>query len=229
MKNLFLNNGIQLKDEEISKLTEFGNILLEFNGVMNLTTVTESGEMWIKHFLDSALGKDFFPASAKCCEIGSGGGFPSIPLKILRDDLSFTLIESTGKKCEYLKEAVKRLHLGRVNVICGRAEELSKTADLREQFDCVTARAVARLNTLCEYCMPFVRVGGLFIAYKGSDTEEIAEASNAIKTLGGRLKQVVKHTLPGGAGERNIIVIEKVSLTPAKYPRGNGKERKKPL
>ena len=115
------------------------------------------------------------------------------------------------------------------NVECARAEELSRKDGFRDSFDVVTARAVARMNTLCEYCMPFVKKGGVFVAYKGDADDEVKEAANAIKVLGGRIKEIKKYTLPGGAGVRNIIVIEKISETPSKYPRGNGKERKKPL
>ena len=229
MKNLFLQYGITLGEGEISKLNAFGDNLRAVNEVMNLTTVTEEREMWIKHFLDSILGAELFPVGAKCLEVGSGGGFPSVPLKIFRDDLSFTLVESTGKKCEYLKDACKKLELKGVEVVSARAEELSRDDKYRESYDAVTARAVARLNTLCEYCLPFVKVGGIFIAYKGDAKEELKEASNAIKILGGKIKAVKEYELPDGSGSRNIIVIEKVSSTPSKYPRGNGTERKKPL
>ena len=123
MKNLFESYNIPVDDGKISKLNAFGGILTEYNKVMNLTTVTGDEEMWIKHFLDSCLGQGYFYEGANCCEIGSGGGFPSIPLKIIRDDLKFTLVESTGKKCEYLKSVVKELNLSNVQVICARAEE----------------------------------------------------------------------------------------------------------
>ncbi len=229
MKNLFNSYGITVDDEKISKLQAFGEILREYSAVMSLTTITEGREMWIKHFLDSLLGINLFKKGASVCEIGSGGGFPSIPLKILRDDLSFTLVESTGKKCNYLNSVVKELKLSNVTVICSRAEDLAKNPLFREKFDHSTARAVARLNTLCEYCMPFVKKGGSFIAYKGSDVSEAQEASNAVKILGGKISSVNNFTLPDGAGERNIIVIDKISATPSKYPRGNGKERKDPL
>lgn len=221
--------NISLSSEEMSKLNTFGDYLCEYNQKINLTTVTQKEEMWIKHFLDSCLGAELIKQNASCCEIGSGGGFPSIPLKILRDDLSFTLIESTGKKCDYLKSACEHLGLDKMTVVCARAEELSRTPEHRDMYDVAVARAVARLNTLCEYCMPFVKVGGLFIAYKAEADEELKEAENAVKTLGGRIREVKKVTLPDGVGVRNIIVIEKLKSTPAAYPRGNGKERKKPL
>jgi 16S rRNA (guanine527-N7)-methyltransferase len=225
------------------KLTEYQNLinqhrdefetyfeeLVSYNDKVNLTAITEKNEVFTKHFLDSILGEQFFPQGASVCEVGSGGGFPSVPLKIVRDDLKMTLVESTGKKCEYLKNVGRLMEFKSFNVECARAEELSRKDGFRDSFDVVTARAVARMNTLCEYCMPFVKKDGVFVAYKGDADDEVKEAANAIKVLGGRIKEIKKYTLPDGAGVRNIIVIEKISETPSKYPRGNGKERKKPL
>ena len=150
-------------------------------------------------------------------------------MKIIRDDLSFTLIESTGKKCEYLKTVVDKLGLKGVQVLNIRAEDGGKDHNLRESFDVATARAVARLNTLCEYCLPYVKVGGIFIAYKGDSDEEIKESRNAVKILGGEIEKVEKYDLPEDFGKRAVIVIKKVKPTPGKYPRGRGLERKKPL
>ena len=229
MKNLFLENNVEVSSLQIEKFEKYREILLFYNDKFNITTITEKNEVYVKHFLDSVLCKDLFVDKSKVIEIGSGGGFPSIPLKIMRDDLNFTLVESTGKKCLFLKEVVKELELKNVEVLNGRAEDFGKDKKYREKFDHVTARAVARLNTLCEYCIPFVKKGGLFIAYKGEAEEEVKEASNAIKVLGGKIKEVVTLDLPNGVGRRNIIIIEKISETPSKYPRGNGKERKKPL
>ncbi len=229
MKSLFKEFGIDISDEKLSKLKDFGEILKEYNKFMNLTTVTGDEEMWIKHFLDSVAGESFFNYGCKVCEVGSGGGFPSIPLKILREDLSFTLIESTGKKCDYLKAVVKELKLENIEVICARAEDVAKQKTYREGYGAVTARAVAAMNTLAEYCLPFVEVGGRFIAYKGDAAEELKNAQNAIKVLGGEIENVMNFELPNGYGKRNIIVVKKIKNTPQDYPRGNGKERKKPL
>lgn len=216
--------------EEFSeKFENFNKILTEFNQKYNLTAISDQKEVYIKHFFDSIQPQKYFPAGAKVVEIGSGGGFPSVPLKIVRDDLSFTLIESTGKKCEYLKHVVDKLGFDCVQVLNIRAEDGGRDKNLREKFDISTARAVARLNTLCEYCLPFVKIGGRFIAYKGDAEEEIEEAQNAIKTLGGEIEKVEKYDLPEGFGKRTVIVIKKVKSTPEKYPRGRGLERKKPL
>ena len=218
-----------LKGEYKEKFDVFRALLLEYNARYNLTTILEEKDMFYKHFLDSVAGEKFFPKHAKVIEIGSGAGFPSIPLKLLRDDLSFTLVESVGKKCEFLHAVVDNLGFSNVNIYSKRAEDLAKESIHREQYDIATARAVARMNTLSEYCLPFVRVGGAFVAYKSGDTTEIEEAKSAYKTLGAKLKTVEKYELPEGYGERTLAVVEKVQSTPNKYPRGQGKERKNPL
>lgn len=145
----------------------------------------------------------------------------------MNEDLDFTLLEATGKKCEFLKIVGKELNFNNFTVINKRAEDLAKIEGVRESFDCVVSRAVARLNTLAEYCIPFVKKGGLFLAYKGSNTEEIEEANKAIKILGGSIKSVENYSIFDQT--RNLVLIEKISLTEKKYPRGNGKERKNPL
>lgn len=147
---------------------------------------------------------------------------------IVREDLTFTLIESTGKKCEFLNVVIKELNLN-ATVLCERAETAAKKAEYREQYDVCCARAVARLNTLSEYCLPFVKKGGAFIAYKGNAEEEIEESSRAIALLGGKKAEKICYDLPEGYGERTLVVIGKISSTPEKYPRGQGKERSKPL
>ena len=206
----------------------FKNLLLEYNNKFNLTAITDENGIYIKHFTDSLAGESFFPRGAYVVEIGSGGGFPSVPLKIVRGDLKMVLVESTGKKCQYLKEVVDKLALNCVKVENLRAEEAARMTCYREKFDVAEARAVARLNTLAEYCMPFVKVGGRFIAYKGAAGEEIEEAKRAIAVLGGELEKVENYELPNGES-RSIIVIRKAAHTPEKYPRGQGKERKCPI
>ncbi len=224
----------RLYEEEIlgergALLEEFRALLLEYNQKYNLTAILEEKEVTYKHFLDSAAGVDLFEKGGKVAEIGSGAGFPSLVLKILRPDLSFDLFESVGKKCEFLKVVVERLGLKNVHIYNLRAEEGAKDARFREKYDFVTARAVARMNTLTEYCLPFVKVGGKFIAYKSGDTREIEEAKTAYQILGGRLREVIEYALPEGYGERVLAVVEKVKPTPLRYPRGQGKERKQPL
>ncbi len=220
-------NIISVEKREIFE--NFRNLLIEYNEKYNLTAITDEREIFYKHFLDSSAGADLFKKDAFVAEIGSGAGFPSIVLKILRPDLSFDLFESVGKKCEFLRVVVDKLALKGMNIYNLRAEDCGRDKNYREKYDYATARAVARMNTLCEYCMPFVKVGGQFIAYKGGNADEIAEAKTAYKILGGRCKQVIEYSLPNGFGERTLAVIEKTSPTPPKYPRGQGKERKQPL
>ena len=220
-------NEILTKNRE--RLEIFRNLLLEYNQKYNLTTILEEKDVYYKHFLDSAAGVDLFEKNAKVAEIGSGAGFPSMVLKILRDDLSFDLFESVGKKCEFLRAVVDKLQLKGVHIYNVRAEDAAKDKNFRERYDIVTARAVARMNTLSEYCLPFVKVGGKFIAYKSGDKTEIIEAETAYKTLGGKLEELHEYALPENYGERILAVVKKVKPTPLRYPRGQGKERKNPL
>ncbi len=219
----------EILGEKRERLEAFRALLLEYNGRYNLTAITEEKDVTYKHFLDSAAGMDLFSFGAKVAEVGSGAGFPSIVLKILRPDLQFDLFESVGKKCEFLKVAAERLHLDGVRVFNVRAEDAARDLRFREKYDYVTARAVARMNTLSEYCLPFVKVGGRFVAYKSGDVTEIEEAKTAYKTLGCQLRKIYEYGLPEGYGERVLAVVEKVKPTPSRYPRGQGKERKAPL
>jgi 16S rRNA (guanine527-N7)-methyltransferase len=226
MENLFVNCGIDINITQKEKFNRYFELLVYYNQKFNITAITEKEEVYKKHFIDSILGLDYIDCG-KVIDIGAGGGFPSLPLKIMNNSLNMTLLEATGKKCEFLKTVVKELELENVEVINGRAEDFAKDINFRENFDFAVARAVARLNTLSEYCLPFVKIGGKFVAYKGSDKEEIVEAENAIKILGGKLDKVINKKLFDA--ERNIIVINKIKSTEKKYPRGNGKERKNPL
>ena len=224
----------EIYEEEIlgkhaEEFARFRALLLEYNQKYNLTTILEEKDMYYKHFLDSAAGAELFKEGAFVAEIGSGAGFPSMVLKILRPDLRLDLFESVGKKCDFLQAVVDNFGFSDVHIYNLRAEDAAKEAKFREKYDCVTARAVARMNTLSEYCMPFVEVGGSFIAYKSGDVAEIEEAKNAYKTLGGKLEAIVPYELPEGYGERVLAVVKKIKTTPTRYPRGQGKERKQPL
>ncbi len=221
------NRQILLEYKE--KFELFRAMILEYNQRYNLTTILDEKDMNFKHFLDSITGAGLFKKGGKVAEIGSGAGFPSIPLKIVREDLSFDLFESVGKKCEFLQAVVDKFTFQGVNIYNIRAEDAAKDKNFRERYDHATARAVARMNTLSEYCMPFVKVGGSFIAYKSGDVTEIKEAESAYKTLGGACKKIIPYSLPEEYGERVLAVIEKSRPTPPRYPRGQGKERKDPL
>ena len=219
----------QILGEKREQFEAYRALILEYNQRYNLTTILEEKDMYYKHFLDSAAGADLFKKDGKVIEVGSGAGFPSMVLKILRGDMSFDLIESVGKKCEFLQVVVDKLDLKNVHIYNIRAEDAARDKKFREQYDHATARAVARMNTLSEYCLPFVKVGGSFIAYKSGEMEEIKEAESAYKVLGGKCGEVLPYSLPEGYGERLLAVVNKIKPTPPKYPRGQGKERKQPL
>ena len=219
----------EIKNGYREQFNKFANLLTEHNKICNLTSITDEKGVTYKHFYDSIFGEKLISFGASVVEIGSGGGFPSIPLKIVRDDLKFTLIEATSKKCRYLQEVVDSLSLKCVQVKNIRAEEGAHDKNLREKFDFAVARAVAQLNTLCEYCLPYIKVGGKFIAYKGDAAVEIESAENAIKLLGGEIEEIIEYSLPEDFGKRTLVVIKKIRSTPSSYPRGQGKERKQPL
>lgn len=226
MKKLFLNYGINLSETQIQSFENYFQILIEYNNKFNLTAITEKEQVIVKNFLDSVIFKDYVKGITHI-DIGSGGGFPAIPLKIVKPELKTTLLEATGKKCEFLNVLKENLNLKDVTVLNGRAEEFAVKQEFREQFDVCTARAVARLNILTEYCLPFVKVGGTFVAYKAQAEEEIKEAESAIKILGGKIKDIV--TIQIEDFTRTAIVIEKIKKTDIKFPRTNAQIRKKPL
>lgn len=226
MKEIFLENGIDITNEQYEKFEKYYQLLVFYNEKFNITAITEKREVFIKHFLDSVINLKKL-TSGKLIDVGSGGGFPVIPIKIINRDLQVVMLEATGKKCQFLNEVIKELNLTNAQVINNRAEILAKNELYREQFDYCTARAVARLNTLSEYCLPFVKVGGEFIAHKGDSKEEVLEAKKAFEILGAKLENLQEFELFGA--KRSIITIKKIKNTPLKYPRGNGKERKNPL
>ena len=230
-KKLFAGGGIEVTDEAYGRLSRYADMLVDWNGRMNLTAITDPEGIAEKHFFDSVYPfymQDILPLGASLIDVGTGAGFPSCPLKIFRDDIRLTLLDSLNKRIGFLKALSDELGLG-AECIHGRAEELGRTAGRRESYDAASARAVANLTALCEYCLPFVKVGGSFIALKGSDgTNELKAAANAIKTLGGEVSLCKEYSLPSGDG-RCLIVIGKVRRTPEKYPRNKGQMTKKPL
>ena len=222
-------DGFCPTDVQSGMLEEFFSDLKSYNEKVNLTAITEREEFFIKHIWDSLAGIKYFPENATVAEVGSGGGFPSMPLKICRPDLKFTLFESVGKKCAFLSAEAEKLGFEDVRVENLRAEDAGRDERWREKFGVCCARAVARLNTLLEYCAPLVKKGGIFIAYKGDAGEEIKEAERAAEILGMKMQCAEKYELPEEAGERTLVVYKKIKPTPPKYPRGQGKERKNPL
>ncbi len=222
--------GIEVNEEMLSRFEKLAFLLVEQNKTMNLTAITDPDGIAVKHFADSisALSAAEFAQGAKVLDVGTGAGFPSIPLLIARPDLEMTMIDSTAKKLKYVASAVESLGLT-AEVLHTRAEEAGQNKAYREKFDIVCSRAVAALNVLCEYCLPFVKVGGVFLAMKGAKAqEEIADAKAAIKTLGGKIVAEKSFTLSDG-GERTIVVIKKISQVPPKYPRVSAQIAKKPL
>lgn len=223
-------NGFHLKDEHIEKLSLYENLLLEWNSKINLTAITDSEGIAIKHFYDSLTPLMYvnIPKNAKVIDVGTGAGFPSIPMAILRPDLKFTLLDSLNKRLVFLDEVCKEIEID-AQLVHMRAEDAANSAEFREKFDVSISRAVAALPVLCEYCIPFVRKKGVFIAMKGSQADvELNESQNAIKVLGAEHKNTVKTTLPDGS-ERSIIVITKKNFTPQAYPRHGSKISKKHL
>ncbi len=226
IREIFDAAHIALTQEQEERFGIYRTFLLEYNEKVNLTAITDPQEVVRKHFLDSVLGEKFIPQGARVLDVGTGAGFPSVPLKILRPDLSFILLDSLQKRIVFLEELMKRLQLTDMTCIHARAEEGVKT--YREQVDVAVARAVAPLPTLLEYVLPYVKVGGRFVAYKADVAEEILAAKRALSVLGGKIGTQEEFLLPNGE-KRTVVVVEKISPTPVRYPRQQNKPRISPL
>ena len=226
--------GLILTTPMLESFRDFHRELADWNTRMNLTSITAWEDVQAEHFLDSlsvvlATGKEYLE-TAKLIDIGSGGGFPGVPLKIAFPESAATLVESTGKKAAFLSHLVEALGLEDVNVLGDRAETLGKNNELREAFDLVLCRAVAKLPTVLELTLPYCRIGGLVVVHKGSDAEqELAASRAALKKLGGTFKEIRRVDLSGLSDDRYLIVFEKVSDSPAEYPRRPGMPAKRPL
>lgn len=221
-----MNKQQKLIEENAVKFGIYFDALTEWNEKINLTAITGKEEVFVKHFEDSLYGEQYIARDSSLCDVGTGAGFPGVPLKIARNDIRLTLMDSLNKRITFLLGLTARLGVG-AECVHTRAEDAAR-GKYRESFDVVTARAVARLNTLAEYCLPLVKVGGVFLAYKTADADELKEGARALKILGGQVEKTDVFTLSNG-DSRSIIVIRKVSVTPAKYPRGKGKERSAPI
>ena len=222
--------NVELDDVKCEQFDEYAKLLVEKNKVMNLTGITEPDAIVTRHFADSL---SFFynldvKQNAKIIDVGSGAGFPGLALKIARPDLKVTLLDSTAKRVNFLSQVAQSLDLD-VECVHLRAEDGAKMPQYREQFDLATARAVSEMRVLCEYCLPFVKVGGLFVALKGKDiNEELSSAKNSIAVLGGEFLSKTDFRL-NDESERNIVLVKKISQTPPKYPRVSAQIAKKPL
>lgn len=232
MMGPILTEGLPQVGAEVScipQLEQFSQLLLAKNEVMNLTAITDPDQVATLHFLDSlAVWQGADLSGKEIIDVGTGAGFPGVPLKIAHPDIRLTLLDSLNKRVDFLREVCDTLSLTDVTCVHGRAEEFA--ADHREQYDAAVSRAVANLRLLAELCLPLVKVGGVFLAMKSTECEEeLAEAKNAIKLLGGKTEQVVDYTIPTTDVVHRLVVIRKLSPTPAKYPRRFAQIKKQPL
>ena len=219
-------------DEKTEQLRQYMEGVLSWNEKVNLTAITDRQAFVQKHYIDSLLCAEnlAFTASSSICDVGTGGGFPGVPLAVCYPDKEFVLMDSLQKRVKIVRELCDEIGLRNVTVIHGRAEELARKKEYRENFDLCVSRAVANMQVLSEYCLPFVRKGGFFISYKTEQVQnEIDQGKNAIKVLGGGNVQVEFFTLPGTDYQRSLVKIEKVAATPPKYPRKAGTPAKEPI
>lgn len=227
-------HNFELTDKQKEQFKLYFKFLIEVNEHVNLTRITEENEVYLKHFYDSItplfVFGDVFKEGATFCDVGAGAGFPSIPLKILVPSLKVTIVDSLAKRLTFLKELIAKLDLIDVELVHGRAEDVGQNKLYREKFDIVTARAVAKMSVLSEYCLPLVKKGGYFVALKGPKAEdELDEGKKALAVLGGKLIKDEELTLPETTEERTLVLVKKVKETPKKYPRQAGTPRRKPI
>lgn len=227
-------HNFELTDKQKQQFKLYFKMLIEVNEHVNLTRITEEDEVYLKHFYDSITPLFTFGAvfkdGATLCDVGAGAGFPSIPLKILKPGLKVTIVDSLQKRLNFLKDLISELGLTDVELVHGRAEDVGQNKLYRERFDIVTARAVARMSVLSEYCLPLVKKGGYFVALKGPKAEdELDDGKKALEVLGGKLIKDEELTLPASEEERTLVLVQKVKYTPKKYPRQAGTPRRKPI
>ena len=222
--------NIVFTEEQLQKFYQYMNLLIEWNEKINLTAIVEPKEIILKHFIDSLTIIKYIEPNKSVIDIGTGAGFPGIPVKIMREDLDITLLDSLNKRIHFLNEVIQKLELKNITAIHARIEEFAKNKQYREAFDVATSRAVANLTTLSEYMLPMVDLKGMVICMKGSEiNEEISKSKNSIKLLGGKIDKIEEFTLPKSDNRRNLILIKKERQTPGKYPRKPGIPSKEPL
>ena len=222
--------GVLLNDENLDKLYKYKNLVLEWNEKINLTAITEDSEFAVKHFIDSLTINKYIEPKKTIIDIGTGAGFPGIPLKILNKENKFVLFDSLNKRLKVLEDIIAKIGLTNIETLHGRAEETFRNKQHREKYDIAVSRAVAALNVLVELMLPAVKIGGICICMKGNNAEEeIKDAKKAIKELGGEIINVEKIILPELNLERNIVIIKKVKQTPNRYPRKPGTPQKEPI
>ncbi len=224
------NLNIEINNEQIENFYQYMNLLLEWNQKMNLTAITDYKEIILKHFIDSLTIENNIEKGSYLVDIGTGAGFPGIPLKIVRKDIKVVLVDSLNKRVQFLKEVIRKLGLNEIEAIHARAEEFGKNKKYRETFDISTSRAVANMSTLSEYMIPLVKVNGKCIYMKGKEIEkELEDAKNAIQILGGKIIERKEFKLIDDDINRNIIIVSKEKATPSKYPRKPGMPAKEPI
>lgn len=222
--------NLEIDKKKIDKFYLYMNLLLKWNEKINLTAIVDEDEIILKHFIDSASVLKYIDNNESLIDIGTGAGFPGIPLKIMKDDLDVTLMDSLNKRITFLEEVIENLSLKNIKAIHSRAEDLARKTNYREKYDIAVSRAVANLNTLLEYMMPFVKIGGKCICMKGANIdEELSNAKNVVRELGGKIIKVDDFTLPDSDYKRNIIIIQKINKINPKYPRKAGIPSKEPL
>lgn len=222
--------GVRFSVEQIEQFYKYMNLLIEWNEKMNLTAITEPKEIILKHFIDSITILKYIDDNSKLVDVGTGAGFPGVPLSIMNPTLKITLVDSLNKRLIFLQEVVKELNLKNIEIVHARAEEFGQNKNYREKFDIATSRAVANLATLSEYLVPLVKIGGKIISMKASNAkEEINDAQKAIEVLGGKIEKIEEFDLPESDIGRTIIIIDKNKCTPAIYPRKAGTPAKEPM
>ena len=229
LRELVRKINIDLNDEMADKFFLYKKLLLEWNEKINLTAITDEKEILIKHFIDSLTIEKYIPQNAKIIDVGTGAGFPGIPLKIVRPDIEVVLLDSLNKRINFLNEVIKECRLENITAVHGRAEEIGNKPEYREKFDISTARAVANISTLSELCTPFLKIGGFFVCMKADAEQEMKNAKNALEILGMKEEKVEYITLPNIGAKRTIILYKKEKNTPSKYPRKPGTPSKEPL
>ena len=222
-------NNIKFTEKELEKFYEYMIGILEWNTKINLTAITEEKMFIVKHFIDSLTINKYIENKESLIDIGTGAGFPGIPLKIINENMNVTLIDSVNKKLNVIRNLSEKINLKKIEIIHTRAEELAQNTDYREMFDIATTRAVSNISTIVEYMLPFVKINGLAICMKGPNfKEELEDAQKAIEVLGGKVEKIESLNV-GEELERNIIIVRKIKATPKKYPRGQSKTLKEPI
>ena len=238
MNNDFKNKMIELArmindeltEDQVENFFKYMNLLLKWNEKINLTAITDVDDIILKHFIDSMTVLKYIEKDKSIIDVGTGAGFPGIPIAIMREDVKITLLDSLNKRINFLNEVCSELKINNIETIHGRAEEAGQNKQYREKYDIAVSRAVANMTTLSEYLIPFVKVGGICICMKGSEIDhELEQAKFAIKELGGKIEKVEKFNLPDSDIERNIVIIKKIKPTPNRYPRKAGMPSKMPI